>query len=92
MRKHKTVQSMKAADLVIHGTFDLRRALDQCAHPVWHPVLPASWPGPLEAHREVQMGSVPPTGDSHRERRSPASSARGWFSDRPQAATVPATP
>lgn len=79
MHMHKTAESMKAADLVIHGTFDLRRALDQCAHPVWHAAQPASWPEPLEAQREVRLGSVPPTGDSpwgggpHRRPREAAS-------------------
>jgi len=60
---HKTAQSMKAADLVIHGTFDLRRALDLCAHPVWHAALSASRPEPLEAPREVQVGQDSPGPD-----------------------------
>ena len=48
---HETAQSMTAADLVIHGTFDLRRALDQYAQPVRHAAPPPSWPEPFETHR-----------------------------------------
>ena len=39
----ESAQSMNAADLVVHGTFDLRRALDLLAQPARHAALTESW-------------------------------------------------
>lgn len=50
---HETAQSMTAADLVIHGTFDLRRSLDRYAQPVRH-AAPPRRPGLSRSRRTAQ--------------------------------------
>jgi hypothetical protein len=34
----ETAHPMNAADLLVHGTFSIRRSLDRLADPMWHTV------------------------------------------------------
>jgi len=45
---------MSAADLVVHGTFDLRCALDRRATRAWHAELPVSRLEQLEVQIEAR--------------------------------------
>jgi hypothetical protein len=57
----ETTHPTGAGDLLVHGTFVLRRTLDRLAHPIRR-ALPASRPEPPEAQREDRRPAVADTG------------------------------
>jgi len=52
-----SAQSMDAADLVVHGTFDLRRALDLLAQPARHPALTETWLETVEVRCDAEVSA-----------------------------------
>jgi hypothetical protein len=49
----ETPNPMNAADLLVHGTFSIRRTLDRLADPMWRTVPAVARPEPPEGqHRE----------------------------------------
>lgn len=54
----ETAYPVNAADLLVYGTFVLRRALHELSYPIRHAAPPASAPEPHEAQREEERPTV----------------------------------
>ncbi len=54
----KTAERMKAADLLVHGTFALRRALDRFAQPVRHAAPAEPQPAPAQERGGVRRPTM----------------------------------